>query len=90
LQFKQGRKDRIEIAVGAGLQDMEPEPEIAGRRLRTSCLGLGSSAVYQDRQAKGEVACFYSGLVSFPRRAPFWPISNTGAGFEDGHYERGY
>ena len=35
-QLDQGREDRIEVAFGAGMQDMELQPEGAGRRLQLS------------------------------------------------------
>ena len=35
-QLDQGCEDRIEVAFGAGMQDMELQPEGAGRRLQVS------------------------------------------------------
>ena len=35
-QLEQGCEDRIEVALGAGMQDMELQPEGAGRRLHVS------------------------------------------------------
>ena len=41
-QLDQGCEGRIDVAFGAGMQDMELQPEGAGRRLQVSRLGLGS------------------------------------------------
>ena len=38
-QLGQGCKDRIEVAFGAGMQDMELQPEGAGRRLQRLSIG---------------------------------------------------
>ena len=44
-QLDQGCEDRIEVAFGARMQDMELQPEGAGRRLQVSRLGLGNSGI---------------------------------------------
>ena len=44
-QLDQGCKDRIEVAFGARMQDMELQPEGAGRRLQVSRYGLGKSGI---------------------------------------------
>jgi len=44
-QLEQGSKDRIEVAFSPRMQDMELEPEGAGRRLQVSRLCLGGGSV---------------------------------------------
>src|SRR5262249_22021195 len=44
-QFDQSCEDRIEVALGAGIQDVEPQAEGAGRRLQGSCIYLGKSGI---------------------------------------------
>src|SRR5215831_18213132 len=41
-QLYHRRKDRVEVALGAGMYDMELQPELAGRRLQVSRLALGT------------------------------------------------
>ena len=41
-QLDQGCEDRVEVAFGARMQDMELQPEGARRRLHVSRLGLGN------------------------------------------------
>jgi hypothetical protein len=50
-QLEQGRKDRIKVAFGARVQDMEFEPKAAGRRLHFSRLCLGSGSVRIDERS---------------------------------------
>ena len=40
-QLEQGREDRIEVTFGTRMQDMELQPERAGRRLKIFQYGLG-------------------------------------------------
>src|SRR5262245_52807031 len=44
-QSRQGCEDRIEVALGARLQDMKLQPEGAGRRLQVSRQGLGVGGI---------------------------------------------
>src|SRR5262249_12662710 len=49
-QLGQGREDRIEIAFGAGMQDMQLHSEDAGRRLQVSQYGLGIGIGWVDER----------------------------------------
>ena len=37
MEFDKVGKDRIEVAIGARVQDVELDPELVGRRLKLSC-----------------------------------------------------
>ena len=52
-QSGQGCEDRIEVALGAGEQDMELQPEGAGRGLQVSRIVLGIVTGRVDEQGKG-------------------------------------
>jgi len=43
--LNQGREGRIEFAFATCMQDMELQPECAGRRLQLSRCGLGKSGI---------------------------------------------
>src|SRR5712691_2530129 len=49
-QLGQGCEDRIEIAFGAGMQDMQLHSEDAGRRLQVSQYGLGIGIGWVDER----------------------------------------
>ena len=49
-QLDQRCKGRVEVAFGAGVQDMELQPEGAGRRLQISRLGLGGGIGRVDEE----------------------------------------
>ena len=57
-QLNQGRKDRIEVALGAGVQDMQLQPESAGRRLQVSrlglCTGIGRVDEHRNNRRRGD------------------------------------
>ena len=52
-QLGQGCKDRIEIAIGARIQDMEFQPEGTGRRLQSLHERLSKSAGRVDEHGNG-------------------------------------
>jgi hypothetical protein len=62
-QLDQGCEDRIEVAIGARMQDMELELEGAGRRLQVSRLGLGNNGI--------------GGLVGLTSRAMTVPLGTN-------------
>jgi hypothetical protein len=49
-QLDQSCEDRIEVALGAGIQDVELQAEGMGRRLHASCICLGKSVGRVDEQ----------------------------------------
>ena len=50
-------KDRIEVAIGARVQDVELDPELVGRRLQLSCfrinIGPGWVDEHRDDSRRG-------------------------------------
>jgi hypothetical protein len=53
LQFEQPGEDRLEIALGAGTENLEVEPQRAGRRLEISRLDFGIGIGSVDERANG-------------------------------------
>jgi hypothetical protein len=51
-QLDQGSEDRIEVVLGAGMQDMELQVERAGRRLQVSRQDVGIRIGRVDEQGK--------------------------------------
>src|SRR5262249_60182998 len=52
-QLEQGCEDRIEVALGARVQDMTLQPEGARRRLQLSRQGLGTRIGWIDEDRNG-------------------------------------
>ena len=73
-QLGHGRKDRIEIAISCRMQDMELQPEGAGRRLHVSRLSVSAAGVVGFTSRAMTVAVGISSCISSSR---FGPISTS-------------
>ena len=56
-QSGQGCEDRIEVALGARMQDMELQPEGVGRRLHVSRYGLGNGGMSRVNEQGNDGGC---------------------------------
>ena len=70
----EGCKDRVEVAFGAGMQDMELQPERAGRRLQRLSIWSRQLGLVGLTSRATIVACGHQ-LVQ--QLQPLWPQTST-------------